>query len=186
MGRIKDYINEVKEETKKDTDDYGVSDGSFENQVMNELKEDLAEDKKDLTITGGIIIAMFLIFVLIVGVIYLCFHKQFEKKINDYIDSIPVYKAVDDGNSNNDPNSGDECYIHTYKLGIEEIEFGDYNSYTFYSNNAITDFGDYTVNDKNIVTTSNLTPGIASSFIISNDCNTVKEISSGKTFIKQK
>ena len=207
-SKLKNYVNELKDELKNDSNKNKEKDPEFDKAVADDLKEELKEEKKIITITAGSIIILLLLFVLIGTILYLSFHKSIEKKFNDLINNIPVYKSQDNNNigetdtntnddnsyvpdnSNNDStNKGNDCkssFSGTYKLNNEVITFESDGYFDLSSNNVTTATGMYTIKDNVINVDADYEDFSLGSkkftYNISKDCKKLTEVNTGKIY----
>jgi len=207
-SKLKNYVNELKDELKNDSNKNKEKDPEFDKAVADDLKEELKEEKKIITITAGSIIILLLLFVLIGTILYLSFHKSIEKKFNDLINNIPVYKSQDNNNigetdtntnddnsyvpdnSNNDSNKNSkDCkssFSGTYKLNNEVITFESDGYFDLSSNNVTTATGMYTIKDNVINVDADYEDFSLGSkkftYNISKDCKKLTEVNTGKIY----
>lgn len=210
-GRIKNYLKEVKDETKNFNSKEEENDKNFNKMVTDDFREEFMEERRSLVITSGAIVGIIILIVIIGFIFYFVFHKRIEKKLNEYIDNIPVYSSSDPNNTgtnnnsntpdnsgnnssnSNNQNSGKGCskpFDGTYKLGIEEITFMDDGFYDKSINGVTSATGFYTINNSTItvdVTYEDYTLGnTIISYSISSDCKKVSELGTGKLFVRSK
>lgn len=219
--KIKEYFEEVKKEAKKEysKEVIDAAKNDLKNDIKSikdldeknagEFKEELDEEKKSMAITLGATILVLIILATIIVILYFSFHERIEKRLDAFIDTIPVYNSQDpnktgDNNStptenpnNNDNNSNNnqqnkgctQAFDGTYLLGAESITFMTDGYYDKSLNDITTATGFYTNNNGTItvdVTYEDYTLGSAKiTYSITKDCKKITETSTGKVFTRK-